>query len=123
VLQGGFNSQTNGLQLGQQGTISQSNTQFADPSGDQTLSNTATGTQGQTGSQLGGVQLNTSASAAQTGTQDATAESEGSDSLGNLISQTVLNSVAQAGENQQVNAQSLTQIGTIGQVNLQAPPP
>jgi hypothetical protein len=123
VLQGGFNSQTNALSLGQQGTISQSNTQFADPSGDQTLSNTASATLSQAGSQTAGAQTNTNASGAQAGSQTATATSSGSGSLGNLISQTVLNSVAQAGENQQVNGQSLTQIGTIGQVNLQAPPP
>jgi hypothetical protein len=72
---------------------------------------------------LGAVQLNTNTSAAQSGTQDATAESEGSDSLGNSIIQTVLNDVAQAGENQQVNGLSLTQIGSISQVNLQQPGP
>jgi hypothetical protein len=125
VLQGGINGQENTLTVGQQGTISQSNTQFALPSGDQTLSNTATGTLSQFAGQTAGAQASANTTAAQTGTQDATAESSGSDSLGNLISQTVLNAVDQEQfiENLQANTLSLTQVGSVSQTNLQAPPP
>ena len=124
LLQSGFNGQTNAMQVSQTGSITQNNTQVAvDPHLNQTITNTGAGTQGQTVAQAGASQENTNAGAAQTATQDATADSSGAGSLGNLINQTVANGVGQAGENQQVNAQAISQLGTLLQTNWQGPQP